>query len=242
MTSVYIYHHLGLGDHIICNSIIRIYAKKYDKVFHFVKPNNFENVAFMYRDLKNLYLLKMQSHEIDQFLNINPSINIIRIGYTKEYFKKLADDVYNSFDIGFYDMASIDLVEKWNSFYIKRDIKREKEVFYDILSLKDNDKFIFIHEDSNRNFLIDRNRMVNDVRIISAEDFKNVRVFDFLFTIERAHSVNVMASSFYCLIDTAQIATNELVLHDYVNISMGQDIHTDTAGFLKYKLNWKILR
>jgi len=239
---IYIYHHLGLGDHIICNGIIRKYTEKYDKVFNFVKLSNFSNVSFMYQDLKNLNLIKMSTSEINSFLKINPNNNLLLIGYTKDFFQKLAKDEYRSFDEGFYDTANISLEEKWNKFHCERNIKQEKEIFYNVLKLKDDEEFIFIHEDSSRNYLLNRSYLPSGVKIISTENFKNVGIFEFLYTIEKAKEVHVMASSFYCLIDTAQIETNSLFLHDYANTSMGQDTHDDTAGFLKYKLNWKIIR
>lgn len=242
MNHLYIYHHLGLGDHIICNSIVRICAEKYDKVFNFVKPSNFSNVAFMYKDLKNLNLIKMNAQEINSFLSINLNNKILLLGCTKDYFKKLAEGTYRSFDDGFYDIAKMELEEKWNSFYYQRNIEKEKEIFYNVLKLKEDEEFIFIHEDSSRNYLLNRSYLPSSIKIISTENFKNVNIFDFVYTIEKAKEVHVMSSSFYCLIDTAQIETNSLFLHDYANTSMGQDTHDDTAGFLKYKLNWQIIR
>jgi len=50
----YIYHHLGLGDHIICNGLVRELIKPEKKYKMFVKPHNHNIVKFMYRDLKNL--------------------------------------------------------------------------------------------------------------------------------------------------------------------------------------------
>ena len=35
MNSVYIYHHLGLGDHIIANGMVRTIAKQYEIVYLF---------------------------------------------------------------------------------------------------------------------------------------------------------------------------------------------------------------
>ena len=51
---LYLYHHLGLGDHIICNSLVRHYCKLYDKIYLFVKSHNYESVKFMYHDLNNI--------------------------------------------------------------------------------------------------------------------------------------------------------------------------------------------
>jgi hypothetical protein len=45
---MYIYHHLGLGDHIICNSIVRHYATIFDEVIVFCKNHNRYSVEHLY--------------------------------------------------------------------------------------------------------------------------------------------------------------------------------------------------
>ena len=45
---IYIYHHLGLGDHIICNGLVRFLQKKHNQVSLFCYQHNIENVSFMY--------------------------------------------------------------------------------------------------------------------------------------------------------------------------------------------------
>ena len=54
METKYIYHHLGLGDHIICNGLIRNLINYDDKYFMFIKQHNLVSVKFMFRDLKNI--------------------------------------------------------------------------------------------------------------------------------------------------------------------------------------------
>ena len=52
----YIYHHLGLGDHIICNGIVRHFKEIHKTVTVFCRPNYFTNVEYMYRDwIKQIY-------------------------------------------------------------------------------------------------------------------------------------------------------------------------------------------
>jgi hypothetical protein len=56
-----LYHHLGMGDHIINHGLVR---KLYDqKIYnHFkliVKKHYAENVRFMYSDLKNLNIIEV---------------------------------------------------------------------------------------------------------------------------------------------------------------------------------------
>jgi len=57
MNELYIYHHLGLGDHISCHGIVRHFCEIKDKVFLFVKENNYKNVKRMFSDIKNLNFL-----------------------------------------------------------------------------------------------------------------------------------------------------------------------------------------
>ena len=49
----FIHHHLGLGDHIICNGIVRYVAKNYDfeNISLVVKKSNVNNVRRMFSDL-----------------------------------------------------------------------------------------------------------------------------------------------------------------------------------------------
>lgn len=51
----YIYHHLGLGDHIICNGLVRSLKNSFnEEISVFVKPQYYENISKMYRDDPNI--------------------------------------------------------------------------------------------------------------------------------------------------------------------------------------------
>lgn len=78
MEEIYIYHHLGLGDHIICNSIVRNFCDSYDTVYLFVKPHNYKNVEFMYRDLTNITLIKGYDNFCENYIKRK---NYIKIGF-----------------------------------------------------------------------------------------------------------------------------------------------------------------
>lgn len=100
MNDLYIYHHLGLGDHIVCNAIIRNYAKEYDKIYLFIYPHNLESVSFMYRDLKNIEFIQVYDQEVERII-INKT-NVLKIGFGKL-------DVKNyKFDKSFYMGINLD--------------------------------------------------------------------------------------------------------------------------------------
>ena len=54
MKRVYFLHHLGLGDHLICNAIYRHYSKQSDVVVLPVKERNQQTIEDMLMDLQKL--------------------------------------------------------------------------------------------------------------------------------------------------------------------------------------------
>lgn len=229
MSSVYIYHHLGLGDHIIANGMVRTIAKKYDKTYIFCKPHNFKNVSFMYRDLENLKIIKMNDSEVQTFIAINPNNKYVIAGHVP--FWNILNSGHNKLKIDeiFYQLADVALENKWKEFYVKRDLDKEKQVFTD-LGLKKGDKYIFIHDDKDRRITEGPNLLI--VR----PDNMNLSIFDYLYTIENADEINCINSSFFCLIDCIGIKKEKMFLHQYVR----KDLNDDATPILGS--NWQILK
>ena len=52
MADIVIHHHLGLGDHIDCNGMVRYFADLYegDTIHTFAKKQYFDMIEWMYRD------------------------------------------------------------------------------------------------------------------------------------------------------------------------------------------------
>lgn len=230
MNSVYIYHHLGLGDHIIANGMVRTIAKKYDKTYLFCKPHNFLNVSFMYRDLPNLKIIVMEDLEVQSFMTINPDNNYVIAGHAP--FWKILNSGHNKLKIDeiFYQLAEVPLENKWTEFYVQRDIEREKEVF-NKLELKEGDRFIFVHDDNNRKII----KNLPSIKVIKPSD-RNLSLFDFLYTIEKAEEIHCINSSFFCLIDCIGIKKDKMFLHEYVR----KDLNDDASPILGS--NWIILK
>ena len=211
MNSVYIYHHLGLGDHIIANGMVRTIAKKYDKTFLFCKPHNFKNVSFMYRDLSNLKIIAMDDFGVQSFMTINPDENYIIAGHSP--FVKILNSQNNKLRIDeiFYQLAGVPIENRWKEFYVERDLKREKEVFKE-LGLKEDQKFAFVHDDSKRRIT----KNLPSMKIIRPDN-PEYSLFNFLYTIENAEEIHCINSSFYCLINSIGIKKENMFLHNSLN-------------------------
>lgn len=233
MNTIYIYEHLGLGDQIACNGIVRFYAEKYDRVYVFSKPKNTKNVMWMFRDNPKIYIMPMEEDQVHQFISISPLNNYLIVGHQKLH-EELRRDPNGRFDQIFYKMANVPFEDKWKRFYIGRELEEEKNVYYNKLGLRDDSQFIFVHDDFERPMLPDK--LPTDIRIIRP-DRKDISIFDFLYTIEKAKEVHCIDSSFFNLIDCIQLRKDEnLYFHKYVKIHLVGEGGTPTT-----KLPWKIL-
>lgn len=230
--SIYIYHHLGMGDHILCNAIVRTYTEKYDRVYLFVKPQNISNVAYMYRDNEKIKFISMDDISIRQFMSFNTQNNYLIIGHEKLHQRLKSEN--KKFDEIFYEMANVPFEDKWNKFYFQRDIEKEKDTYYNKLGLKDNENFIFMHDDPKNGRVINETYISKNDKIIKPIDYLDIGVFDFLYTIEKAKEIHCMDSSFSCLIDTIQLRNDNLFMHSYVR--------KDNSPSPKFKLKWKIIK
>lgn len=234
---LYMYHHMGMGDFILCNGIVRTYLEKYDLLYLFVKPPYLDNIKFMYRDVKNIKFLHMTDTETRQFIRTNLMHKYKIVGVRPEWFAKLNSGGFETFDEGFYIDAKVPFENKWNKFYLERDLDSEKNTFYNIIGLKEDEEYIFVHDDIKRDRIFKSKYIDKGLKIIRPADFKESGFFDFIYTIEKAEEVHVHNSSFAALIDTMQIRNDNIYFHNYCR----QDMHIKNPN-AKLKLNWTFLK
>lgn len=196
---------MGLGDHILCNAIIRNYAKLNDKIYLFVKPHNHKNVSFMYRDLKNIDYIIGDDYVAQKYIIDNNITNLLKVGFDK------LDISRYKFDESFYRCINMDFNKKWTDFYLERDLKKEKQVFESFNVVEG--EYIFVQEDRNRGFTLDKSKIRTDLPLIYSD--VPIDFFDLCYIIEKAKEVHLMESSFKCLIDFLD-NEGDLFFHRYV--------------------------
>jgi hypothetical protein len=202
MDNLYIYHHLGMGDHISCNGLVRHFCESYKKVFLFVKPMYAENVKRMYVDLKNIDFIIGDDNFVTHYINTNKISNLIKIG-----FEKL--NQRDNFELQFYNHAAVPIEYKHSKFYIERNLEKEIELF-NKLQLEPNN-YIFLHRGGKeiKNELLNKN-----YKIVEPNDFG---IFDWMYVIENAKEIHCIDSSFICLVDCMKLNENiKLYNHRYV--------------------------
>ncbi len=209
---IILFHHLDLGDNIMCHGIIREYCKTYEKVIIFSYPHNYPSISFMYRDLDNLEIIKADKQSARDFVkkSTKTEFDVKKIG-----FENLAWTSNIPLEKQFYQLANVNLSKKWGNFFIKRDKKREGFLFKKEVKSK---KYIFLHEDEKRKFLIKRN-LINNKKYQIIEPNKNStsNVFDYMTIIENAEEIHVIDSCFMFLIDCMKYKNpnQKLFIHRY---------------------------
>ena len=235
--SIVIAPHQGLGDHLLCNAIYRTYSQMYKKVFIVVKRKYHKQIKIMLGDKINIRFIivpnykSWKSTRIIRVLSKLLCIEYLGLGsYGKNFFP-----VGTRFDKNFYDQAGLDFNYRWSKFKIIRNSQLENDLF---LKLKcDTGPYIFLQEDTSRNFIIDRNKIPGRHRIIEPlKDINEYSIFAYLKILENAYAIHVIESSFAALIESMNVNTPKYA-HRYARPEAKNDYRSEFT----YKLPWIIL-
>ena len=217
-----IYQHLGLGDIILCNGLVRhlISAENNSKKnFLICKNSNLKSAKFMYRDIKNLKIIAINERkdvekQVNLFLKkfLNKKVNYIKIGYEfyvpTEFLNINSKDSRWPCDIVFYKQFNIPFKFRYTKSFWKRDLISEKKLFNKLTNKK---KYAFIHDDASRGLIIDEKHVSKNLKIIRNNN--NELIFNYGLLLENADEIHIMESSFRQLMETLNIKTKKLFLY-----------------------------
>ena len=143
----YIYHHLGLGDHIICNGLVRHFCELHDEVTVFCKTHNYENVSYMFRDDNNIKILPLvDDNEVESYMSNNNLHNdLINVGFDRLWFGGP-----KTFDIGFYNSINMPFDYRFTKFKFERDYNLEKQIINELNPTGED--YIFVHDDKTEDY------------------------------------------------------------------------------------------
>lgn len=211
MSLKYIHHHLGLGDHIICNGMVRHFCKKHNNVVLFCYTHYYDNVNYMYRDLDNLEIFNFDKEEdAIIFVESNPTVknSLIKPGF--ENLDSCLDRM--TFDEAFYHLAGLDFQIRFDEFYLERDMDREDEVCETLNP--DGEKYIFVLDDPKRGYNIDMEKVTDEYKVIR-NDYQ-FGMFDYIKLLENAEEIHMMQTGFLDLVNSYKMDKPKIYRHNYV--------------------------
>jgi len=138
MKSILIHHHLGLGDHIICNGLVRFILDEYklSRIYLPAKVQNYSTVSQMFEDRPEIVPVSVKNdEEVYALPELKLCDKVISVG-----FSKLRPD----WDVSFYETIGLPFSIRWSKFKVARNIKREKTLISKI-SLEKDEPFVLIH-------------------------------------------------------------------------------------------------
>lgn len=243
MREAFFMPHLGLGDHIICNAIMRKLRESYDVVHMPVKKHNLQNVRDMFKDDKGIELISVDGDaEAIRYCNMFKQHveKIVGVGiYGQDFLKDSS-----SFDESFYKQVEMEHNDRWGMFSYARDMEQEEKLF-DSVDLPE--KYIFVHDDKSRNYEIEDSTLTEGLYIFRPKhkfgtDCKTT-LFHYGKIIERATEVHCIDSSFACYIEHLDCSgVDKMVLHRY--IKQEREFNTQDKNhpfFPQYRQKWEVI-
>lgn len=206
-----LYHHLGLGDHIICSGLVRHLAAASPRVGLFAKKGYATSVRFLYRDLPSIEVIPVEDDEEVRIFLRRFDLPVWRIGF--EHVVSSTD----GFAEGFYRQYGQDYALRWSGFRLQRDRAQEAQLFERLDCARE--PYVFLHDDPSRGLLIRRDLLPQGMRVIFPDRALDETLFDWSMVLEKAAEIHCMDSSFRHLVDCLQPETDKLFLHHYVKRS-----------------------
>jgi hypothetical protein len=212
---LYLDWNLGLGDAIICNGLVRWLARERGR--NLILPcyqQNRASVEAMFADLPEampvLHDGRFVGHENEETLSIG--LSNPRWGEVQP------------FDRAFYEFAGVPFDAKWDLFHIPEDHRGTGCT---------SPRVILFHEDRERGFMIDRNRLTAGVRcqVIPTTP----RITDWRYMIRDAAEIHCIDSAVMHLAELLP-TTGKLFYHKYARPAAERQ-HVDAI----FRKDWTVL-
>lgn len=220
--------HLGLGDQIVLNGLVRHFANIEDCVIIFSKMSHVPSVEFMYRDISDkIKVIGLEGNPNTNDMLKHSQGKVLRLGVHSIdpiTFSNIVAGPYSLY-MNWVCLLYIQAGLHPNTMYKKFKIVRDTSIEFS----PPEKPYIFIHDDTQRgrNIKVDTDKeiyrpTVSKVNADGSYVFDNFNIFKYLTILENASERHMMNSSYNWLVEIMEIGdktTNFFHLnigaHDY---------------------------
>jgi hypothetical protein len=200
MTELFLHHHLGLGDHIICNGLVR-YLSQTNLIKLFCKTHNINNVKQMYLDNHNIDLIDVYNDNEAEKIGLTNKENYIRIGVALN--GNWPPQMEESWDRVFYYQLNIPYEYSWSLFKYNRPSS--------IQNIVPNNNYAFIcNKGSDGQDRIDYSKIDTSLQKVYSDQGG---FFDNLDLITNATEIHCVNSSYIHFIDRITTSNNTILFY-----------------------------
>jgi len=204
---------MGLGDHIICNAIVRHLAKD-DIVIVPVKRYYETSVKFMYSDDPKIKVAPFADDaETDRYCRFmeRQGLKVIWNGMVGSA-KKVWEKSVRQWDQKFYEQMNLDFNLRWGNFKLPKNSCDWKKLFHLKFPGVVPEDFIFVHHTSSMGVKkIQEDLLRSKYKFIPDITYTD-NIFDYVGLLENAREIHCINSSFLCLADSLHLKA-ELHFH-----------------------------
>jgi len=220
-----ILNHLGLGDQIVINGLVRHFAEIEDCVQIYAKKSHVPSVRFMYRDLGSKVVVVPVNgpcHTADMMQFAKGSVLKLGVhGTPHQLFSDLVIGRYSEY-INWVAMMYIQAGLNPNTMYKKFKIVRDKSREL----LPPEQPYIFVHDDKQRGREIKIHGSEKEIYrpIVSKAlpdgtyEYDDFNIFDYLTIIENAKERHMMNSSYNWLVEIMEIGNKS---NNFFHLNIG---------------------
>ena len=205
--SVTILHHLGLGDQLVMNGLVRHLIEGGKQVTIIAKRMNKPTVEFMYRDTDKVtikYVDTTSPREMWQIAGSSEKLALATYGMDDNNWNVLSQN-FNWTHVP-YLQAKVNPMYMYTKFKVDRDLEREDKLYRKLI---DGD-YIFVHDAGSNN---DNGVTLDTDLPIIRPDMSVDNIFDYLKIIENAKEVHCINSSFAVMVELVGVAKGKRFFH-----------------------------
>ena len=248
--------HLGNGDHITCNGLVRYYSTKYDNITVVCKKQNLHNLEEFYADDKSINFYTVETNYIyrptqfEKYAKQNNYNTVIVTGHTK-------NKNYHDIPFCFYQFLDLPHSVFWSYFHVPT-LPKAQELYNTIK----NYDYIFVHNSSSKGEvfkveeifkeLYENTLVINPCKNFYSQDhiyydiaqtLCNESISSYKLIMENAKINVVCDSSFFCFMMNLELKYDDNFLYkvsngnwDYIKIFEKYSFDNTKINRKKFKL------
>jgi len=201
---VVLHHHLGLGDHFVCNGLVHQVATTYDKIHLPAKLHNFNTVQCLYQDWDNItvFPVAVEHRDVIDYCNTK-KLPVLRVGF--EYL----DTCELECNICFYEQLNLDFSIRYSNFKLPSHIPNSDKLYETLVHTKKD--YVLLHQQSSiGKFFVD---IKSKLPVIEIRPGLTENLLDYVKIIQNASEIHCIDSSVINLIDGMTHKTDKLFFH-----------------------------